>query len=68
MNVQAAFGLKLSENTPQNSILMSNQSLNKILQRIPTEVCDLIFAAYNLCLNEFLKKGLFTKFQTWFFS
>ena len=41
---------------------MSSRSFNKILIRIPTELCDLIFAAYVYstmsCLFTFVHKGM----------
>ena len=56
MDVQTAFWLKYSARLlgikyPTefcNVILMSSRSLNDILIRIPTELFNFIFAAYNL--------------------
>ena len=47
MDVQTAFWLK-SPTEFCNVILMSTRSLNEILIKIPTELFNFIFAAYNL--------------------
>ena len=46
MDVQTAFWLK-SPTEFYNVILMSSRSLNEILIKIPTELFNFIFAAYN---------------------
>ena len=47
MDVQTSFWLK-SPTEFGNVILMSSRSLNEILIKSPTELFDLVFAAYNL--------------------
>ena len=47
MDVQTAFWLK-SPTEFCNVMFMSSRSLNEILIKIPTELFNFIFAAYNL--------------------
>ena len=69
MDVQTSFWLK-SPTEFGNVILMSSRSLNEILIKSPTELFDLVFAAYNLsfisprvvCLRLYAK-GRCTRFQ-----
>ena len=69
MDVQTSFWLK-SPTEFGNVLLMSSRSLNEILIKSPTELFDLVFAAYNIsfisprvvCLHLYAK-GRCTRFQ-----
>ena len=68
MDVQTAFRLK-SPTESCNVILMSSRSLNEILIKIPTELFNFMFAAYNLrftvsCLFTFVRERMYVEFNS----